>query len=61
MGKGKGKGREDEDNDKEVEKELERFLDGTRCFDEICTELMVSEKELGQRLKARGDVQIICR
>ncbi len=45
----------------EVDKELERFLDGTHCFDEICTELMISEKELGQRLKARGDVQIICR
>ncbi len=46
---------------KEGDKELERFLDGTHCFDEICTELMISEKELGQRLKARGDVQIICR
>lgn len=47
--------------EKEIEKELEKFLDGTHPFDEICTELMISEKELGQRLKARGDVQIICR
>ncbi|KAL8733026.1 MAG: hypothetical protein Q9166_002424 [cf. Caloplaca sp. 2 TL-2023] len=41
--------------------ELERFLDGTHCFDEICTELMVSEQELVGRLKAFGDVHIICR
>lgn len=39
--------------------ELERFLDGTHCFDEICTELMISEKELLTRLKTWGDVQII--
>ena len=53
------------DNEKrswrEIDKALEKFLDGTHPFDEICTELMISEKELGQRLKARGDVQIICR
>ncbi|KAL8993203.1 MAG: hypothetical protein Q9188_007388 [Gyalolechia gomerana] len=41
--------------------ELEKFLDGTHCFDEICTELMISEQELVGRLKASGDVQIICR
>lgn len=41
--------------------ELEGFLDGTHCFDEICTELMISEHELTMRLKAIGDVQIICR
>ena len=39
--------------------ELARFLDGTHCFDEICTELMLSEKELLARLKAYGDVHII--
>ena len=64
-GSGAGeKGKEEGDKRrvmKEGDKELERFLDGTHCFDEICTELMISEKELGQRLKARGDVQIICR
>ncbi|KAI4132272.1 MAG: hypothetical protein LQ338_000824 [Usnochroma carphineum] len=41
--------------------ELERFLDGTHCFDEICTELMLSEQDLLCRFKAIGDVQIICR
>lgn len=41
--------------------ELERFLDGTHCFDEICTDLMINEQELMVRLKAIGDVQIICR
>ncbi|KAI4224750.1 MAG: hypothetical protein L6R36_004437 [Xanthoria steineri] len=41
--------------------ELEKFLDGTHCFDEICTEMMISERELMSRLKAFGDVQIICR
>lgn len=41
--------------------QLEGFLDGTHCFDEICTELMISERELMRRLKAFGDVQIICR
>ncbi|KAL8709678.1 MAG: hypothetical protein Q9220_005618 [cf. Caloplaca sp. 1 TL-2023] len=40
--------------------ELARFLDGTHCFDEICTELMISEQELVTRLRAVGDVQIIC-
>ena len=41
--------------------ELGKYLDGTHCFDEICTDLMISEKELTARLKAWGDVQIICR
>lgn len=39
--------------------DLATYLDGTHCFDEICTELMVSEKELTTaRLKAWGDVQV---
>ncbi|KAL8950392.1 MAG: hypothetical protein Q9222_003572 [Ikaeria aurantiellina] len=41
--------------------ELAKFLDGTHCFDEICTELMISEQELMTRLRAVGDIQIICR
>ena len=57
----KGKDTDEKRSWKEIDKSLEKFLDGTHCFDEICTELMISEKELGQRLKARGDVQIICR
>ncbi len=49
-----------EKNDSE-EGKLEKYLDGTHCFDEICTDLMISEKELLDRLKAWGDVQILCR
>lgn len=45
----------------EVEKELGEFLDGSHCFDEICTEFMISERELMSRLKTWGDVQIIHR
>ncbi|KIY03060.1 uncharacterized protein Z520_01526 [Fonsecaea multimorphosa CBS 102226] len=39
------------------------FLDGTHCFDEICTELGISEKDLTERLKSRemGEVTIICK
>lgn len=40
---------------------LARFLDGTHCFDEICTQLMISDRELLLRLKDHGDVQIIQR
>lgn len=51
----KGKKRESRQGDRE----LERFLDGTHCFDEICTELGMSERELLRRLKDLGDVQVI--
>ncbi len=46
-----------------VEKRLAGYLDGTHCFDEICTELEISEKELMGLLKSwrGGDVQILCR
>ena len=40
---------------------LSKFLDGTHSFDEICTEFMISERELTGRLKAYGDMQVICR
>lgn len=40
---------------------LQKYLDGTHPFDEICTELMVSEKEVVAALKEMGDVQIIHR
>ena len=39
--------------------EFIRYLDGTHCFDEMCTQLMINEKELLRRLKKIGDVQII--
>ncbi|KAJ9611176.1 Nitrogen permease regulator 2 [Cladophialophora chaetospira] len=40
-----------------------QYLDGTHCFDEICTELGIGEKDLLERLKSRemGEVSIICR
>lgn len=37
------------------------FLDGTHCFDEICTDLEISEKYLVQRLEKLPNVAIICR
>lgn len=40
---------------------LAQYLDGTHCFDEICTELMISEKDLIGRLQDWSDVQIIHR
>ena len=40
---------------------LAQYLDGTHCFDEICTELMIGEKDLMGRLKDWPDVQIIHR
>ncbi|KAL9631588.1 MAG: hypothetical protein Q9164_005805 [Protoblastenia rupestris] len=43
------------------EETLGRYLDGTHCFDEICTEMRISERELLGKLKRWGDVQIICR
>ena len=64
QGKGKAKGKvggEKEKDKENVDGDLGRYLDGTHCFDEICTDLMISEKELTARLKAWGDVQIICR
>jgi hypothetical protein len=43
------------------DKEFSKYLDGTHCFDEICTELGLSERDLVQKLKAWGDVAIIQR
>ncbi|KZF22050.1 nitrogen permease regulator 2 [Xylona heveae TC161] len=40
---------------------LKKFLDGRHCFDQICTELQLSERELLTKLKAYGDVQIVHR
>ncbi|KAL1992641.1 hypothetical protein VTN49DRAFT_4673 [Thermomyces lanuginosus] len=45
-----------------INRALEKYLDGQHCFDEICTELQISEKELTARLKAwPWEVQIIHR
>lgn len=55
----------DEDVDEEEfvdDKTLGKFLDGMHCFDQICTELEVSERELTARLKRfPGEVLIIHR
>ncbi|KAI9817183.1 MAG: Nitrogen permease regulator 2 [Pycnora praestabilis] len=40
---------------------LTKYLDGTHCFDEICTELQLSEKDVLTKLKGYGDVQIVHR
>ncbi|KAA6416300.1 MAG: nitrogen permease regulator 2 [Lasallia pustulata] len=57
-GTGKQRGRQ---GTEPMDAELAKYLDGTHCFDEICTELLISEKELVARLKGCGEVQIICR
>lgn len=46
---------------KRTKRALGRYLDGTHCFDAICTELGISERELMGELKRWGDVQIIHR
>lgn len=56
----KGKSKQ-KDKVGDSERKMEEFLDGTHCFDEICTEFMISERELVGRLKDWGDVQIIHR
>lgn len=41
---------------------MAKFLDGNHHFDDICTELQISEKEAAERLaKGYGDIQIIDR
>lgn len=40
---------------------LGRYLDGRHCFDEICTDLGISERELMGELKRWGEVQIVHR
>ena len=58
----KGKGDGTSANVAVGDSDLKKFLDGTHPFDEICTELGISERELMARLKAcQGDVQVICR
>ena len=42
---------DDEDEDTIDDKMLSKYLDGMHCFDQICTELEISEKELTARLK----------
>ncbi|KAE8163432.1 NPR2-domain-containing protein [Aspergillus tamarii] len=54
---------EDEDDEDYIDdKTLSKYLDGMHCFDQICTELEISEKEFTARLKRYpGEVLIIHR
>lgn len=47
--------------DREEGLPLVRFLDGIHCFDEICTELEMSEKSVEGKVKGVGEVQIFSR
>ncbi|KAL2841398.1 nitrogen permease regulator 2-domain-containing protein [Aspergillus pseudoustus] len=61
---GSRSGLNDEDDDEEPidDRELSKYLDGMHCFDQICTELEISERELTSRLKRyQGEVLIIHR
>ncbi|KAF2268344.1 nitrogen permease regulator 2 [Lojkania enalia] len=40
---------------------LVRFLDGMHCFDEICTELGLSERSVESKIRGAGEVQILYR
>jgi hypothetical protein len=40
---------------------LIKFLDGMHCFDEICTELGMSEKVVETKVKSVGEVQVFSR
>jgi nitrogen permease regulator 2-like protein len=45
--------------DDKAELPLTKYLDGTRRFDEICTDLQISEKELIARIKTYGPDVIV--
>ncbi|KAJ5623774.1 Nitrogen permease regulator [Penicillium lagena] len=53
----------DDDNDDSIDdRTLSKYIDGTHCFDQICTELEISERELTARLKRYpGEVLILHR
>jgi hypothetical protein len=42
---------EEEEQEEVRDEVLAKYLDGTHCFDQICTELEMSERELTARLK----------
>ncbi|KAJ5678368.1 Nitrogen permease regulator [Penicillium maclennaniae] len=52
-----------EDEEEEIDdRTLSKYLDGTHCLDQICTELEISERELTARLKRYpGEVLIVHR
>lgn len=52
-----------DDHDETFIERVKPFLDGTHCFDEICTELEISERDLEDKLKHvyPEEVVIICK
>jgi nitrogen permease regulator 2-like protein len=53
---------EDSDDDANSNEKLRKYLDGVHCFDQICTALEISEKELLDRIKRYpGEVLVIHR
>lgn len=59
----KGRRGEDEEGHKDLSARISEYIDGSHCFDEICTEVEVSERALIETLKSGvfGEVSIICR
>ena len=59
----KGKRSGSEDGQKDLNARISEYIDGSHCFDEICTELEVSERALIETLKSCvfGEVSIICK
>ncbi|KAF2453525.1 nitrogen permease regulator 2-domain-containing protein [Lineolata rhizophorae] len=49
------------ERERERDLPLARYLDGMHCFDEICTELGMSERDLSAKLRQFGDVLLIHR
>ncbi|OJJ47781.1 hypothetical protein ASPZODRAFT_1776819 [Penicilliopsis zonata CBS 506.65] len=59
---GSRNGAPDEDEESIDDRALSKYLDGKHSFDQICTELQISEKELTGRLKRyHGEILIIHR
>lgn len=53
---------EDDEDDDIDDRTLSKYLDGTHCLDQICTELEISERDLTARLKRYpGEVLIVHR
>ncbi|KAL4942429.1 hypothetical protein BDV06DRAFT_211857 [Aspergillus oleicola] len=53
---------DDDEDDFIDDRDLLKYLDGMHCFDQICTELEMSERELTARLKRfQGEVLIVHR
>ncbi|KAH0533606.1 hypothetical protein FGG08_007641, partial [Glutinoglossum americanum] len=60
-GTGVGAGAGEDDTRRAAERLplMAKYLDGTHCLDEICTDLGWSEKDVLKKLSSYGDVQII--